>query len=289
MAPETPSEEHVELYEEDDPIDIYVVGLGMVAIRQMTNEAEAAIDNSERVYAVDYKTDLLERYVSDRVDGFVDLTNEYTEGENRAKAYERMAQEVIDGAKECDGPVTFALYGHPLVFVTPSRWIIEHAPEEGLEVEVQPGISSMDCIYCDLNLDPSENGIQMFEATDLLVREFELNPYVPAMIWQIGTVESLQYSKDIERDPGQFTRLKEYLTQYYPPDHEVSIVQTSTYPITDSKVLEFEIQEFESMADEINPIQTLYVPPVERKPIQNQELKAEMESADNLEFISQDD
>ncbi|WP_256531285.1 SAM-dependent methyltransferase [Halovivax cerinus] len=273
----------------DDPVDIYVIGLGMVAIRQLTNEAEAAIDKSQVLFTVDYHTEMLERYVGDRVDELVDLTEEYTEGEHRIETYERMAQRVIDRAGEIDGPVAFALYGHPLVFVTPSQWVTERATEAGLRVEVQPGISSMDCLYCDLGLDPSRNGIQMFEATDLLLREFELNSNVPAMIWQVGSVEAVQYSERTGNEPARFTRLREYLERFYPPDHEVTIVQTATYPITDSKLLRFELQAFESMADEINPIQTLYVPPVAEKSVQNRELQETIESAEHLEFITRDE
>lgn len=264
--------------------DIYVIGTGMVGYRQLTQEAIAALDRSEQIYLVHYQK-IVSDHMEEYADDVIDLTTKYEQDTKRKYAYEQMAETVLDAAEECDSPITLALYGHPLVFVSPSRWVIEEAPERGLEVQVQPGISSVDCLYTDLTLDPAKNGIQMFEATDLLLREFELNPDVPAMIWQIGMVESVLYSDETSR-PKRFKRLREYLQQFYPDDHTAYITQTSTYPITESEQIEFEISEFESLHEQINAIQTLYIPPVQERSIQNEELAELVMSQDHLETIT---
>jgi hypothetical protein len=43
------------------------------------------------------------------------------------------------------------------------------------------------------------------------------------------------------------------------------------------------------MSDSINSVQTLYVPPVSSKPVQNEQLAADIEDADHLGTITVDD
>jgi len=269
-------------------VDIYVVGTGMVGYRQLTREAEAALENAETIFLVHYQT-VVEEYLQELGGDVVNLTSEYKKGADRKQTYQRMADSVIEEAKTSDSPVAFALYGHPSVFVSPSRWIIDKAPEEGLTVDARPGISSMDCLYTDINLDPAANGIQMYEATDVLVREYELTPDVPAMIWQIGSVETRLYQDHNDHDPERFTRIREYLQQFYPDDHTAMLLQTATYPFTESTQLEFTLDEFESMADQVNALQTLYLPPVRTRPPQNEEMATKSLSEEHLESITADD
>jgi len=276
----------------DNPIDVYLVGTGMVGYRQFTKEAEAAVRNSERVFLVHYQ-DLVKSYLEDEVAAELDvagevelLTSEYEEGEDRGHAYDRMAERVLEGARKADAPITFALYGHPMVFVSPTQFVLDRAEEEGLRTEVRPGISAVDCLYCDLALDPARNGIQMFEATDLLLREFDLTPDVPAFIWQVGALETGLHT-DADSTPARFTRFREYLRQFYPDDHTVHLCQTATYPISESERIEVELGEFETLHDRINGLQTLYVPPTRERPTQNDELAEKALSADHLEVITE--
>ncbi|MEZ3115488.1 SAM-dependent methyltransferase [Halobaculum sp. MBLA0147] len=277
----------------DNPVDIYIVGTGMVGYRQMTEEAEAALRNSETAYLIHYQK-VVADYVEDTVASelgdvsgeLIQLTDEYQEDEDRANTYERMAARVMDGAEAADNPVCLALYGHPNVFVSPTEWIADEAEERNMNVDIRPGVSSMDALYSDLMLDPSRNGIQMFEATDLLIREFDLNPHVPAFIWQIGTLETVLYTT-ADSSPERFERFREYLERFYPSDHTVYICQTAVYPTTQSKQIPVEIGDFEEKHDEINGVQTLYVPPVERKEVVNEELEEQVVSSDHLETITE--
>lgn len=267
------------------PYDVYVVGTGMVGYRQLTRETEAAFRKSDRVYLVHYQR-LVQEHIENAYDTeVITLTDEYETGLNRVHTYERMADRVLDGATTTDGPVSFALYGHPMVFVSPAKWVVTRGPDRGLSVKVLPGISSMDCLYADIGLDPAEHGIQMFEATDLLLREYDLNPTVPMMIWQIGSVGSILHSA-APSTPERFTPLREYLQRFYPADHTAYLLQTATYPITDSVQIEFQLDEFESIHDQVTAVQTLYVPPVAHREIQNTELYEQLTSTEHLEEIT---
>ncbi len=272
---------------DDAPIDVYVAGTGMVGYRQLTREVEAAFERSTTILVV-HPQDLVVDYLRREFDAdVVDLSSEYSESRARGESYESMAERVLDAA-ETEPPVTLAVYGHPMVFVSPSTYVRRRAPDRDLAVEVLPGISSMDAIYGEFGIDPAANGVQMYEATDLLLREFDLNPDVPAMVWQVGTVETVLHSTD-DSAPGRFTRLREYLQEFYPDDHEVSLLSASTYPVTDGERLTFPLSKFESMHDRITPAQTLYVPPVRDRPVRNETLEAKLDSCEHLEQITRRD
>lgn len=267
------------------PYDVYVLGAGMVGYRQFTRETEAALEKSETVFLV-HSQEIVAEYVErEFTDDVISLIDEYEPTVRRDETYERMAERVLETAEEADDPVSFLLYGHPMIYVSPADYVLEEGPERGLDVQALPGISSMDCLYTDIGLDPAANGIQMFEATDLLLREFELNPDVPAMLWQIGSLETVLYSTAPSR-PERFTRLREYLEQFYPEDHTLSLLRTATYPITDSERVDFELRNFEDVHDEVTATQTLYIPPVRERPVQNEELSEQVTSEEHLERIT---
>lgn len=269
----------------DKLCDIYIVGTGMVGTRQVTREAALAFESSTTVYLIHHHTETMRRYLEGFDVEVVDLTDLYEEGELRRNTYEAMAEAVLDAAETSDEPITVALYGHPFVFVSPSRWIVEEAPERGLDVEKRPGISSMDCLYADLPLDPAANGLQMYEATDLLLYEYELEPRAPTMVWQIGVVETLRYATD-DSQPERFSRIRRYLQRFYPADHEVHLLQTATYPFTDSRQLSFPLADFEDVTDQVNAVQTLYVPRTDDKEVKNEALARRVRSSDHLETIT---
>lgn len=273
----------------ENPVDIYVVGTGMVGYNQLTRETMSALEESERVYFAGTQDAVMAHFEAEYDTEVVDLRDEYTEGGSRLDTYERMAELVMEGAEELDAPVTFALYGHPMVFVSPSKFVLDEAPDRGLAVEVQPGISAMDCIYADVNFDPARNGVQMFEASDLLLREWELNPEVPTMIWQVGAVETAMYVKDWS-EPERFTRFREYLQQFYPDDHEVRLLQTATYPLAESQQVTVPLDEFETKHELIDRgMYILYVPPVEKREFRNEELLEKFESREHVETLTREE
>jgi hypothetical protein len=90
-----------------------------------------------------------------------------------------------------------------------------------------PGISSEDCLFADLGIDPGRNGCQSFEATSFLIFRRRFDPCVTLILWQIGVVG----------DPGNRTEcnvsgleiLVEFLLQHYDSAHEVVIYRAAKY------------------------------------------------------------
>jgi hypothetical protein len=181
--------------------------------------------------------------------------------------------------------VTFALHGHPLVAAQPPFLVLELANALDLRVTVLPGISAIDAIFADLRLDPVIDGVQMYEATDLLLRRRPLQPEVPAILWQIGPVETCLHSLAVSR-PGRFSRLIAHLRQYYPARHEVVAIYCSPHPILPPAILRFPLEDMGDHARDIHTGFTLYVPPAASRPIQDYDLLAKLYSVEHLRSIT---
>jgi uncharacterized protein YabN with tetrapyrrole methylase and pyrophosphatase domain len=267
-----------------DAFDIYIVGLGIVAVRHVTREVEAALRRSNEILFL-AKAFGIDDYLRRMCPRVTDLHSAaYSEGGGRLNSYHVMAARVLDAAIK-HPPVTFALYGHPMVFVYPSRQILEAAGILGLRVQVLPGISAMDCLFVDLALDPALEGLQMYEATDLLLRERPLQPDVPCLLWQVGAVETRLYTEARSR-PERFTRIKNYLLRFYPPDHKVIAVYSATHPFARSHLTAFALNDIETVHEKLHQSVTLYVPSVTARPIANQQLLAQIDSVAHLEAMT---
>lgn len=267
------------------PFDLYIVGLGIVSVRQVTREAEAAMRRSTEIL---YASDAIG--IADYLHGLCGKVTEVyvstlREKQERLSKYNRIAAMVIEAALD-HPPVSFAIAGHPLVFVYPTQQILAVADQLGLRVKVLPGISSFDCMIVDLQLDPGSGGVQMFETTGLLLQQRPLYPDVPCFLWQVGAVETRLFTR-AKSVPGRFTRLQNHLLKYYPAAHKVKVVYSSSHPLAASTILEFRIDEMHLHAEQIHPGATLYLPPARLTEVKDLELAKLVDSVDHLKSITQ--
>lgn len=265
-------------------VDIYVVGLGMVGYSQVTREVRNIFEKVGKIYTL-HNQELVLDYCGKFTEDLVDLRKEYAEEEDRIEIYNRMADRILTDAQSSDKQIALAVYGHPLLAVAPSKFIIERADNYGLDISVRPGISSLDSLYVDLELDPVQNGLQVYEATDFVVREFEPNISVPLFLLQIGVFGTSLHST-AKSKPERFRLLKNYLTDYYPPNHSVKIIKTSMYPLVETEEMSVRLSNFEKIHKKVTVAHTLYVPPVEQKEAKNHELENKIKSTDHLDNIT---
>lgn len=264
--------------------DITIAGLGMVAVNQVTPEVTAVLRRSREILYLDHGFGV-RPFLEDLCPAVTDLYPiGYRTDEPRIKAYDRMSATVLDAALD-HAPVTFAIYGHPKVYVYPTAQIKAAAVHLDLTVDVLPGISSLDTMLIDLDLDPGLDGLLMYEATDLLLRRRPLLPDVPCLLWQVGAVESSLYSQDANR-PERFARLQRYLLDYYPPDHRVKIVHSAGHRLLRSSVRELALSELPRVLAEASPVATLYLPCVQVRGIGDDALRDALESTAHLRSIT---
>lgn len=251
------------------PFDIGIVGTGIVGTHQLTREAEEVIRRCTRTFLIESGYGIAE-YLQELNPDVVQLATLYEPGGNRLPTYRKMAAEVVSAAI-AEPPVCLATYGHPWVYCYPTTLITRAAPLLGLHVEVFPGISSFDTLLVDLGIDIAFNGVQMYEATDLLLRRRPIQPDVTCIIWQPTIFGDPTYPTE-PYTSAQFEPLQDYLLRFYPPEHEASLVMTKTFPLTRSVVQHLRLRDLAAELERGPYAGTLYIPAVEQRPVEDDAL-----------------
>lgn len=251
------------------PFDIAVVGLGIVGVYQITREVEEVVRRCRHIFVVDSGHGVLD-YLRTHCAEVTDLTPLYVRGKNRLPTYHRMAAEVISAAIGAS-PVCFATYGHPRVFCYPTTLIKRAAEVLELRVEIFPGISSLDTMLVDLDVDIASDGVQMYEATDVLVRRRPLQNDVGCILWQATTLCDPTYP-DRPVSVEQIAPLQNYLLRFYPSHHPVVMVMSKTFPLLRSTIQRFPLERLAIELAQGPLVGTLYLPPVCSRQIEDYEL-----------------
>jgi uncharacterized protein YabN with tetrapyrrole methylase and pyrophosphatase domain len=266
-------------------VDIYILGLGILNIDHVTREAERALRRSNEVLYLDTGV-ATQTWLESLCPKVTPLFSEnYVERGARLSGYHHMAAKVLEAALS-HPPVSFALQGHPVVGATAPGLVVRAAELLGMKVKVLPGISAMDCLFAELLLDPVVDGLQIFEATDLLLRQRPLQTDAPALIWQVGAVESCLYKARGSR-PERFSRLRGYLLEYYPPEHPVTALHAATHPLAATERHTFPLGEIEAQARLLHAGVTLFVPALGRRPIVDTSLLEVLDSEAHLWRITE--
>ncbi|MGY3677074.1 SAM-dependent methyltransferase [Streptomyces sp. TE33382] len=248
------------------PFDIGIVGTGIVGTHQLTREAEEVIRRSKHTFVVASGYGITE-YIEGLCPRVTDLSYLYEPGLNRLPTYHRMAAEVVSAAV-VEGPVCLATYGHPWVYCYPTTLINRVAPLLGLHVEVFAGVSAFDTLLVDLGTDIANGGIQMYEATDLLLRQRPIQSDVTCVIWQ-PTVVGDPTCPTGPYASRQFEPLRDYLLRFYPHDHEVKLVTSKNHPLIRSSVVSLKVSDLATELAGVPGVGTLYVPALTDRAIED--------------------
>src|SRR5262245_43597487 len=98
---------------------LVVVGSGIKALHQMTNEARTSIESADKVfYAV--CEPFTEKWIKKANRNVQDLCTFYAEGKDRRQSYQEMIDAILTDVR-AGLRVCAVFYGHPGVFVYPSH------------------------------------------------------------------------------------------------------------------------------------------------------------------------
>jgi len=219
---------------------LVVVGTG-IGSAQLTTEARAAIAGAEEVFFL-VGDAVSERVVLDLAPHARSLSGFYENGDT----YGRMTEAILEPARR-GRRVCAAFYGHPGVFVLPSRDAIARARAEGIEAQMLPGISTLDCLFADLGVDPAAAGCQTYEAGDFVRRRPSIESRAALVLLQAGVVESL-------------TELAEALRRWYPDAHELVVYEASPYPGVAPLIQPVPLHQLPETP--LSQRSTVYVPPL---------------------------
>jgi len=168
-----------------------------------------------------------------------------------------MANRIMECVRS--GLVTCAVFfGHPGIYVNPAHRALRQARAEGFPARMLPAISAEDCLFADLEVDPSVTGCQSYDATDLLLHERILDPSAALVVWQIGIVGDWTYASN-GYNLAALPQLIERLCATYPPDHDVTVYQAAVYPGCDAITQRVPLRDLATAR--LSSASTLYIPP----------------------------
>ena len=265
--------------------DLWIVGLGIQTVNQITREVEQAFRASREILYLDTGV-ATKRYLEGlcpRVSSLFEQS--YGEDRPRLSAYEHMAIRVLEAALD-HPPVTFAIHGHPLIArYTRPFWCWKWRRRSICGLKSSPASLPSTRFSPHLRIDPVVHGVQMFEATGLLLRRRPLHNDVPAIIWQVGTLDTGLHSQRVSR-PERFARFIAHLQQYYPAEHQVVAIYGPPTPFCLRPSCDLLLRIWGLYAGELHAGFTLYIPPAIGRPVQDWDLLAKLYSVDHLRSLT---
>jgi uncharacterized protein YabN with tetrapyrrole methylase and pyrophosphatase domain len=240
---------------------LIIVGSGIQAVRHFTLEARQSIEQADKVLLLvaDPITEMWIKKINPNAES---LAHYYEDGKARIDTYREITERTVYYVREGLN-VCVVHYGHPGVFVMSSHESVKRVRAEGFNAQLLPGISAEDCLFADLNIDPSI-GCQSFEATSFLLRKQKVDTSSHLILWQIGLIGDLRYN------PGKYNKaglimLVDFLKKYYDPSHEVLVYEATQYAICKPIIQLFPLSKLTQA--NVNLASSLYVPPNESAPI----------------------
>lgn len=232
-----------------------VVGTGIDVTTQLTPGAAAAIEAADEVlYLVgDPVAALRIEALNPNVRSVDDL---YAPDKDRRRTYDEMADVFVEPARR-GVRVCAALYGHPGVFGLPAHLAVERARAEGIQARMLPAISSLDCLFADLGIDPGSTGLHCYEATGFLRRRPAVDLDATLLLLQPGMIGEHR-GEPTPNVTGLFRQLLEQLRELYGEEREAVLYTASPYPGARPAVLRFALRELEVPTPD--PAATLCIP-----------------------------
>ena len=241
---------------------LVVVGTGIRTGAHLTPEAGYWLKQADRVLYIvaDPVSEALLRELAPNAESLIPL---YEEGKLRMDTYEEMIQRTLACVEE-GLLVCLAAYGHPGVFAYPTHEAIRRARLKGHEASMLPGISTEDCLFAELDVDPAAHGCQSFEATDFLLRKRRFDPAVPLVLWQVNML-GVQTFCPKGCSSERVRVLAEALEEHYGREHEVICYRTPQLPVGEPIVLRVPLSDLGRQPETV--AWTLYVPPRHQPPV----------------------
>lgn len=236
---------------------LVVIGTGIRTVGQLTVEAIAWMEKADSLpYVVgDPVAETVIKKLNPR--GAFSLAVYYKEGKLRIDTYNEMVEHILRCVRSGELTVA-AFYGHPGVFAYPSHESIRRARGEGYEARMLPAVSSEDCLFADLGVDPAVGGCQSYEATDFLLNAPVIDPSSQLILWQIGALGDWTYRK-LKYNTSSMSFLVQRLAQFYSPSHPVTVYEAAVLPGTNPMISTIPLYALAVFP--VTAAMTLYIPP----------------------------
>jgi precorrin-2 methylase len=236
-----------------------IVGTGITAIAHLSQEAIAHIKNADIVF-YNATSGVAARQIHELNPNAIDLYEYYGEGKNRSATYIQMAELMLREVRK-GLAVAGVFHGHPGFFVKPGRRALAIAEMEGYETHLLAGISSTDCLFADLRIDPGVIGVQILKASTVLHDSESLVTKNHVLLVQVGSVGDNTFSFTGYKRT-KIEQLFEKLISIYGDRHDSVYYVAAIFPGLSPTIHVRKLGEYRNrvLSDAIHAA-TLYLPP----------------------------
>jgi uncharacterized protein YabN with tetrapyrrole methylase and pyrophosphatase domain len=232
-----------------------ILGSGIKTIAHITIESQEFIKNADIVLHL-LNEPIMKEYVTKLAKKSIDLQDTYYSVDSRKLCYKLITNKIIEQFEHHKN-VCVIFYGHPIFCVNPAQAAINIAKENGINVISCPGISSLDCLFSDLNIDPAEHGMQIYTADDLINNQHIINIKSTLVILQAGFIN---FDMHVHQSKNEnLNILVDHLMKFYAEDQICIIYEASLYP--DINPLKKKTQLNSLKNSKISSISTLIIKP----------------------------
>lgn len=216
---------------------ITVVGLGPGPYNLLTREAAHLLEQAPRVWVRTARHPTVQQFPP--TVRWESLDYVYERCQSFESLYQELASEVVAIARR-EGGALYAVPGDPSVAEDPVQEIWRLAGEQGIEVEIVPGVSFLEVGLAAAHATLS-GGLQLLDAQHAA----SANPLVDLMVYQV-------------EDPLVASDVKLELMKKYPADHPVLLLTAAGVP-GEQRVQQLPLHELDRQQG-IDHLTALYVP-----------------------------
>ena len=201
--------------------EIVVVGLGPGDASLLTREADRWLASGRPVWL---RTRIHPTVAAlPEASGWGDFDALYEQADDFDALYDAIVAALLDAAEAADGPIVYAVPGHPTIGESTVARLRAAAPGRGIAVRIVPGVSFLDVIAPHLPIDSLGDSLQIVDGLELaavLDREpfsggmLPISPLRPALVGQI-------YNRPAA------SAVKLALGRFYPDDHQLTVFRAS--------------------------------------------------------------
>lgn len=235
---------------------LVVVGSGVKVFSHLTQEAKSYIEQSDKVLYLVNEPCLKEwmHHQNPNAESLEAIYHQYT---LRIDSYKAITNYILENLRKIQH-VCVVIYGHPSVLAKPGLDAVLQARQEGFFAQVLPGISSIDCLFADLLIDPGSSGCQLFDASDFLIYKRSFDPSSHLILCQIDVIGVLNNPNTYTSSKG-ISLLVRRLAESYDLSHTVVLYEAAQYPSFKPIINKISLNMLPSLTH--SSISTLYVPP----------------------------
>jgi precorrin-2 methylase len=239
---------------------LVLVGAGVAAVSHMTLEAIGHIKAADIVF-YHATNGVAAAHIRELNSNVVDLRQFHEDEKVRKVTYIQMAELMLRQVR-LGKNVVGVFHGHPGVLVMAARRALAIAEVQGYETHLLPAVSSIDCLFADLRVDPANYGVQILKAGSVLEGEVPLATAGHVVILQVGFVGDPTFSFSGFKHT-QHALFFERLIEKYGKQHEAVYYVASNFPSFEPAIIPRPLAEYldPQLWAAMGP-GTLYLPPL---------------------------